>query len=244
MTNEPKYSIQVFEDQAIIKGFLSSDVLAMIIKLCLEEGFVYLKCNKDGKGFKLIKKMTLPTQLYHYSKDPIEKLNPDFHLKNHEYMPEMGKPFAFWFSVEDYEDDQTWLTWCISEKFRLKGLKHRHKVILKSNANILFLNTSEGIRDFGFKYQKNDQCHFDNFIRKQGRKPYPYVYQIKWNEFAKECDGIVIAPYQWECSLKSETTWYYGWDCSSGCIWNYDAIDRIEYDMAYVAPDETLVETI
>lgn len=187
--------------------------------------------------------MTLPTQLYHYSKDPIDKLDHDFHRKNHEYMPGMSKPFAFWFSIEDYEDDETWLTWCIGQNFQLECLKHRHKVILKSDVNILFLQTSEEIRDFGFKYQGNDQFHFDTFLMQSGSQTHRYIYKIKWNEVSKEYDGIIIAPYDWKSRMKSETLWYYGWDCASGCIWNYDAIDRIEYDMAYIATDEALVET-
>ena len=36
--------------------------------------------------------------------------------------------------------------------------------------------------------------------------------------------GIIISPYQWDCRLALESGWYYGWDCSSGCIWDISCI--------------------
>jgi hypothetical protein len=54
--NEPKYSIQVFEDHALITGFLSADILKLIISLCQKEGFTHLSFSDVGQqGFKLIK---------------------------------------------------------------------------------------------------------------------------------------------------------------------------------------------
>ncbi len=175
--------------------------------------------------------MTLPTELYHYTENPIEKLIPDFHPMIQEYMSPKAKPYAFWFSVEDYEGDENWKTWCQGEEFRLEGLAHRYKVILKSDAKILLLNNAQQVIDFGMKYQGNDQTDFNKWCCKYGHSGYPYVYMIKWNEVCNEYDGIIIAPYQWSCRMEFFTSWYYGWDCSSGCIWNYDAIDRIEYDI-------------
>ena len=53
----PKYSIEVYEDHAIIKGWLSSDVLCLLVNLCKEEGFTHLTQIDDGsRGFKLVKR--------------------------------------------------------------------------------------------------------------------------------------------------------------------------------------------
>jgi hypothetical protein len=30
-----------------------------------------------------------------------------------------------------------------------------------------------------------------------------------------------------ELQLDEFTSWYYGWDCASGCIWDVDAIERV-----------------
>jgi hypothetical protein len=52
--NKPKYSIEVYENYAIIKGLLTSDMLTILIKLC-EEGLTHLTPHQGG-GFKLVRK--------------------------------------------------------------------------------------------------------------------------------------------------------------------------------------------
>ena len=53
---EPKYSIEVYEDHAIITGWLTSDILKFMIRLCKEEGFTHLVPNDGKQGFKLVRK--------------------------------------------------------------------------------------------------------------------------------------------------------------------------------------------
>ncbi len=53
--SEPKYSIEVYEDYAVIKGFLSTDILTLLIRLCKKEGFTRLGYNHDGQEFKLVR---------------------------------------------------------------------------------------------------------------------------------------------------------------------------------------------
>ncbi len=56
MNEESKYSIEVFEEHAIIRGSLPTDVLMLFIDLCRKEGFTYLTHMDDGElGFKLVK---------------------------------------------------------------------------------------------------------------------------------------------------------------------------------------------
>ncbi len=50
----PRYSLEVYDDHAIIKGWLTSDMLTVLIKLCKKEGFKGLVHN-EGEGFKLVK---------------------------------------------------------------------------------------------------------------------------------------------------------------------------------------------
>lgn len=162
----------------------------------------------------------IPTKLFHYSKNPIEKLTKEFYEDNH-YIERfvMGKPIGFWLSVEDFEDDQNWKTWCQDEEFYLTHLKHCYSVRLKPTAKILYLSTTEELNTFSNAYGS----------------PIPgmpscssYFYQIDWSDIYDKYDGIIIAPYNWECRLQNpKTSWYYGWDCASGCIWNIDAIEGI-----------------
>jgi hypothetical protein len=53
--DEPEYSIEVYKDHAIIKGWLTSDILKLLINLCKKHGFTHLVPN-DGGGFKLVRK--------------------------------------------------------------------------------------------------------------------------------------------------------------------------------------------
>lgn len=50
----PNYSISVYKDHAIIKGWLTFDILTLLIRLCKKEGFTHMVPH-DGIGFKLVK---------------------------------------------------------------------------------------------------------------------------------------------------------------------------------------------
>lgn len=172
--------------------------------------------------------MILPTKLYHYSLIPIEKLRDDFWQIDFSKIYGPFKPgYSFWFSVEDFENDQTWKTWCEGEEFRLEGLKYKYLVSIKKEANILLISTRQELIDFSIRFVANDLDYFADFLKKSSRDTYLYIYQIKWQQVQKLWDGIIIAPYQWECRMASETTWYYPWDCASGCVWNMDAIESL-----------------
>jgi hypothetical protein len=58
MNNEQfKYSIKVYEDYAVINGWLTYDVLILLVSLFKKEGFTHLTSN-DGitGGFKMVRK--------------------------------------------------------------------------------------------------------------------------------------------------------------------------------------------
>jgi len=111
----------------------------------------------------------------------------------------LWKPIGFWYSV-----GCDWERWCATEEPDwLKG-RFAHEVILDSE-KMLYLRTPEDIDLFDEKYKFKD----DN-IR---------GWTLDWARVATEYDGIEIAPYQWERRLERHCTWYYSWDCASGCIW-------------------------
>jgi len=187
--------------------------------------------------------MSLPVKLFHYSEYPLEKLDKEFHNGRNGCFYFRSKPVGFWISVEDYEDDQTWKTWCEAEEFGLERLAYRYLVTLSNEAKILHLKTSKDILDFGLEYQGNEQGSFTNFMKEHGRDPYPYVYEIRWEEVIKKWDGIIIAPYDWSLRLNSETMWYYSWDCASGCIWNIEAIKSLSLDSKTTESQSPQVES-
>jgi hypothetical protein len=153
-------------------------------------------------------------ELYHYCSNPLENITPRFYDNGRNTRRYASKPYGLWVSVEQYEEDQTWKAWCEKEKFSLEDLRYRYHIKLNENAKLLHLKTTDHIVNFSLEYQANDQEDFED-----------YVSGIKWEEVVKLWDGIVIAPYNWECRLLPKTGWYYGWDCASGCVWNISMIE-------------------
>lgn len=145
-----------------------------------------------------------------------------------------GKPDGFWVSV-DGEDD--WAEWCLREEFWIDGLACRHEVVLVPEAQVLHIDSAEGIDAFHDRYAYEDELsqhmrHWpvtrrdaprfsrDNFAYRQ--------WQIDWAKVATEYDGLIIAPYQWSRRMGGPM-WYYGFDCASGVIWDTRAIASVTY---------------
>jgi len=118
------------------------------------------------------------------------------------------KPFGFWVSVEGPDD---WEEWCKTEEYNLDSLRHVYKVTISENANILHISTSQGMDDFNRRFA----------IKKS------YFTEIAWENVYQEYDVLIISPYRWKHRLNQDFSWYYGWDCASGVIWNLEAIKNI-----------------
>lgn len=123
---------------------------------------------------------------------------------------EMMKPAGLWLSVEGEQD---WESWCVEEDFGINRLKYRHSIELSKDSNVLHIDNSDFLMKFGLLYR--------------GYNDSPVNMYLRWKEIAEEYQGIIIAPYQYSCRLELDTSWYYGWDCASGCIWDSSAIDNI-----------------
>lgn len=52
-----KYSIEVYEDHAIIRGWMKTDIFSLLLRFSRKEGFTHITALDDGsEGFKLVKK--------------------------------------------------------------------------------------------------------------------------------------------------------------------------------------------
>jgi hypothetical protein len=143
-------------------------------------------------------------RLLHYSLEPLT------HLQSKEQVPsrsEYAKPTGLWLSAEG-EDD--WFNWCEDAEF-WQGERLVYEVVLADTANLLYLNHPEDVRGL--------MSRFSN-----GKRSWEEA--IDWVTLATEYQGIIIAPYHWQCRL--EVQWYYGWDCASGCIWDVSAVEQLE----------------
>lgn len=150
--------------------------------------------------------------LLHYS--PAEKL---VHHRRYTQDRTHFKPCGLWLS-----DGDEWRRWCESVGFGCIGLTDRpfddrgvnvFRVFLVNDARVRWLRSPEDIRAF------------HNEFRGASRIEKRYV---DWGRVAAEWDGVLISPYQRDCRSDNDMSWYYSWDVSSACVWDWRAIERVE----------------
>lgn len=111
------------------------------------------------------------------------------------------KPNGFWISPSEGSD--TWYDFCKAEEFNLDGLRVKYDVEIDLT-NVLVIDTLKKFDDFEESYGKQ-LCDITK------------TSKVDWVSVCRKYSGILIAPYFWERRYRN---WYYGWDCSSGCIWD------------------------
>lgn len=137
------------------------------------------------------------------------------------------KPRGLWISVEgtDANGDALlgWPHWCVAESYGGNPLEWiRYEIILHETTRVLWIDNSLALDEFTLRYHRRTGGFFNG---------------IDWIDVAQEYDGIIIAPYLWSRRLDDNVSWYYSWDCASGCIWRRRAIaDVIEREK--ITPDE------
>jgi hypothetical protein len=150
-------------------------------------------------------------KLVHYSNRPLGEVYACEQLE----FP-VSKPHGLWVSVDG--GGGGWRKWCLKEDWGQEYLAVATQVILVPNANILHIATSAELaaftRRFGGALSPNLQA--------MG------LYGIHWKAVAEQYDGVVIAPYRWKSSMfHSKLSWYWGWDCACGCIWQPRAVAEV-----------------
>jgi hypothetical protein len=118
-------------------------------------------------------------------------------------------PNGLWLSVTGVHD---WEQHCRKNNCRPDALQYEFQVLLKPRANILMLHNNavfEGlIKEYG---QKKENC-FD--------------FSIRWNEIISNYQGIAL-PHVFP-QLLNMFSWHKTWCCTSACIWDLQAVDRVE----------------
>lgn len=146
--------------------------------------------------------------LEHYSAKPLDDVQPvaQHSLPDH-------KPQGLWLSVLGPQD---WPTWCRENDWQPKALKHCARFTLAPGANVLHVKGPAAIDAFHAEFGVQSSAIVPDF------------HEIAWAAVAAQYDGIIIAPYCWARRLHQPTSWYYGWDCASACIWQPRAIERVD----------------
>ena len=169
--------------------------------------------------------MTESMKLEHFT-DQVFKFEHD---RSYVQKPPMGfmKPEGLWVSVAG-EDSWDWPAWCRSESFCLSSLDHVAEVNLVDDANILHVDTPEGLDLFHHAYAVDDELLRTGVpSRRLWATDEKRYWSLDWPTVAAKYDGVIIAPYHYSRRLDGPM-WYYGWDCASGVIWNLDAVASVE----------------
>jgi hypothetical protein len=166
----------------------------------------------------------------HFSREPLGEL---FVREQHplpEYITPHDKPNGLWLSNEK---DYGWQAWCEDNEFACGTYRFAQEITLADDANVLRLSHPEDLDDFTKTWGVPDSYsrsmgYLDGGISTErfGRL-YGPAYAIDWLRVAESWDGVLITPYHYERRMNHQTSWYYGWDCASGCIWHPRAIARV-----------------
>jgi len=120
------------------------------------------------------------------------------------------KPIGLWYGIGN-----SWHEWCRSEM--PDWIKpYNHQIYVKEEA-LLILKSVKEIKEFTIEYGIPQKFQGMNLFQ-----------SIDWKKVAAKHCGIEINPFQHSIHLDMSLSWYYGWDCSSGCIWHHNAITGIK----------------
>lgn len=115
------------------------------------------------------------------------------------------KPKGLWYGI-----GSSWLDWISSEMPEWFS-PFTYEIYVDESKLLRVTNPSEMLV-FNEKYSKAER----------------YGNKIDWSAVERDgFGGVEISPYMWEFRLNTITRWYYGWDCASGCIWNYSLIEGV-----------------
>ena len=122
-----------------------------------------------------------------------------------------NKPNGLWYSIGN-----SWKDWCSYEAFRLETFQYKTRLLINTN-KLLQLNSIKAINEF------TDTYSIDPYITRTFRS----MCRINWDAVAEKYAGIEISPQQGWQRLNG-ATWYYGWDCASGCVWDTSIVHACE----------------
>ncbi len=151
-------------------------------------------------------------KFYHYTNNPTLKFHNGRQIKS-AWPWSVGKPDGLWFSTETKDG---WKSWVGDEDYRFPSRlgKYKYEVKLKTGAKVLYIANAKELDKFTAEFQEPSGSSY------LGR-------MIDWQKVAKKFDGIVIVPYIAERRMTPSSSWYYGWDVASGCVWRKRAIESI-----------------
>jgi len=163
------------------------------------------------------------SRLIHYADKPLTAVHSVQQGGADDYRP--FKPKGLWVSVEGDDD---WPSWCKSEGFALEKLACATEVVLRDAASILWIKDADELDRFSEEYA------YDPFAMPLAMRN---KMAARWWVVAERWQGIIIAPHIYSRRLSPQHSWYYSWDCASGCIWDGDAVAELRQLMLPVSEE-------
>ncbi len=171
----------------------------------VEEGVaIYRKFYSEEDEKKGVVAISLKRiRYFHWSREELDEIEPV------SYEQSFIKPIGFWVSV-----DNSWEKWCKYSRGPLG--KYCYEVFFDSS-RILSITGVEQLVEFI-----------------EGSRVFEDKEFPDWSVLAEKYDGIFIYNYEeiqeeiYRRYTPEYVWWFYGWDCSSGCIWNVDAIKNVK----------------
>jgi len=153
---------------------------------------------------------SLPTsyEYIHYTSENIDALDPNRAYTQTAEKLAIHTPNGLWLSITGIND---WEHYCLKNNHNLMKLKYEFQVKLKPRAKILILYNKAAYDDFEKKYA----CYSEGI-----------EIQIRWEEIIKDFQGLalpIVIPKRYNMD-----SWHDTWRCTSACIWDLQAVEKID----------------
>lgn len=121
------------------------------------------------------------------------------------------KPNGLWYGI-----GWAWDDWCRTEMPDRYKYHKKHFFLDMDMSRILLIDSPEKMTSFAEEYHR-----YPSWIsKKELRNSW-----IDWKAVSIAYSGIEISPYRFD--FRHKYLWYYGWDVSSGCVWDLSAIKSV-----------------
>jgi len=162
---------------------------------------------------------SLPTsyEYIHYSSENLDTLDLNRTYTQITEKLAFHRPNGLWLSITGIHD---WEHYCLTNRSNLINLKYEFQVKLKPQSKILMLHNQATFEDFIKKY-----ASYPEGIARHGESN-TLTLSIRWNEIIKDYQGLALSfimPKLYNIDL-----WYDTWCCTTACIWDLQAVEKVD----------------
>jgi hypothetical protein len=161
----------------------------------------------------------LPTsyEYIHYTSENIDSLDLSRTYTQTAEKLALHTPNGLWLSITGIND---WENYCLKNNHNLMNLKYEFQVKLKPQAKIFIVHNTDALEDFEetYAYYPEDS--------KLHEKNYAPALSIRWEKLFRHYQGLAqpnVMPKSNNMGL-----WYDTWRCTSACIWDLQAVEKVE----------------